>query len=259
MGTGERAPNPAEEVVGFDTFILSLRYGVSNRVNVTATLPYYSITSEKFQGAQYSRSNHGVGDLVVSAEYRIGTAPQLTLDAGLEVPTGNVDKVDEFGQRICDILALGSGTVDPVIGAGLWIPKFLSEHLDMFARVQHRFSGGENKWGYAFADQTVFAMHASHPLKDPWRIGVRAAGFHAGKDTWYGNVVSERGGTFLYVGPTISSRIAENSVLGAYARFPVVMDIVGSQMVAPVILGLEFSGDIRSLARPFTKSDEETE
>ena len=245
--------------MSFDTFILSLRYGLTRRINLTATLPYYSIDSDKFQGAPYLRSNSGVGDLVVMAEYRFGTAPQLTLEAGIEFPTGSVDRVDELGQRICDILALGSGTTDPVLGFGVWAPKFLLPHLDFFARGQYRFSGGVNKWGYRFGDQAALSLHASHPLKDPWRLGLRLVGLHSRVDTWFGNVVPERGSTFLYLGPTLSAGISESTVLGAFARFPVYMNLEGDQMVAPVVFGLEFSSDLTSFFRRLAGSGEDSE
>jgi hypothetical protein len=129
----------------------------------------------------------------------------------------------------------------------------------LFARGQYRFSGGVNKWGYRFGDQAALSLHASHPLKDPWRLGLRLVGIHAAVDTWFGNVVPERGSTFLYLGPTISARISESTVLGAFARFPVYMDLEGSQMVAPVVFGLEFTSDLTTFFRRLTRSGEDEE
>ena len=242
-GFGETAPNPAFEIVSFQTVLLSLRYGLTRHINILASIPYQSIRSDKVQGASYSRLNRGWGDLLVTGEYRIGTSPQLTLEAGLKFPTGNIDKTDEFGQRICDILALGSGTTDPVVGVGVWIPHFIMHGLDVNAGVRHRFAVGKNKWGYQYGDQTVFSVHGSRPFADHTRLGIRFEGFHAEPDTWYDNQVPERGATMIWASPTFSINVSEGLALGGYVRFPVWMQLEGAQMVSPVAVGLELNVD----------------
>ena len=84
-------------------------------------------------------------------------------------------------------------------------------------------------------------------------------GLHTEADTWYGNVVPERGATFIYLGPTLSAGISESTVLGAFARFPVYMNLEGAQMVAPIVFGLEFSSDLTSFFRRLSGSEEDSE
>lgn len=246
-GNGETAPNPADEIVRFDTVVLSMRYGLTRHINILANIPYLRIQSDKVQGAPYSRLNTGFGDLLVSAEYRIGTSPQFTLEAGVKLATANVDETDEFDQRICDILALGSGTNDLVLGFGVWIPNFVIRKLDLTAGARYRFAGGENKWGYQFGDQVTFSVHGSRPATERLRFGLRMEGYHTQPDTWYGNVVPERGATMVYLGPTMAVNLSELFAVGAYARFPIVMQLEGSQMVAPYAVGIEFTTDLGSL------------
>jgi hypothetical protein len=246
MGTGQEAPNPAQETVNFDTAIFTLRYGLTGRINLVAALPYYSIASDKIQGAPYLRTNQGIGDLLLEAEYAVMTAPHLGVTAGAKLATGNVDKTDEFGQRICDILALGSGTTDLVLGANLWVPHAAIQHLDLVTGLRHRFSSGANKWGYRFGDETDFWAHASYPVWTKVRLGLRFDGYHTQIDTWYGNTVPERGATMLYLGPTASWQAFPNLVVGGFARVPILMELEGAQMVADTILGLEFSANLTS-------------
>jgi hypothetical protein len=257
MGSGETAPNPAQEVVQFDTIFLGLRYGISSRINLVAVLPWYSIQSDKVQGQPYLRTNSGIGDLLLEADFQVLTSPQLSLSAGLEFPTGSVDNTDQYGQRICDILALGSGTTDAVLGANIWVPNAVIKKLDLVAGGRHRFSGGANKWSYRFGAETDFWAHASYALPGKVRLGARFDGFHTESDTWYGNVVPERGATVLYLGPTVAWKALPNVVVGGFAKVPVWMDLVGSQMMAPVVFGFDLTTDLTSGVRRIRGGGEE--
>ncbi len=242
---GSTAPNPAEEVVDFATTSLGLRYGVSDRLNLTMALPYHQIVSSKVQGEFYTRQNTGIGDLVVTADAMVWSQPQISLELGVKFATGSVDETDQFGQRICDILSLGSGTTDFLVGTNMWVPHFAGlTGLDFNGGLRLRFSGGTNKWGYEFGDQTSFRMHWSYSLTETVRTGMRFNGYHAGKDTWFGNVVPERGATFVYAEPTLSWNVREDFGLGGFVRIPVYMDLVGAQMVAPYTLGFEVTTNL---------------
>ncbi len=217
---------------------------MSRRVNLSATIPYLSIESTKFQGAHYERVNRGFGDLVAMAEVSVLTSPQVIVEGGIKFATGSVDNTDDLDQRICDILALGSGTTDLLLGANLWIPLKKILHLDLTAGFRHRFVGGQNKWGYSFGDQTTFFSHLSRRFLSDGRLGLKIQGFHTEPDTWLGNRVPERGATMLYIGPTVAWNLGSKLTVGGFYRFPAVTDLEGSQMVAPSIFGLELSSDI---------------
>ncbi len=234
-------------MINFHTANLSFRYGLAERVNLNATLPWLSIESSKVQGAPYDRVNRGFGDLTTTVELAILTSPQWTVETGFKLATGSEDERDDLGQRIDDILALGSGTTDFVIGSSIWIPLKKVFHLDLMAGVQHRFVGGQNKWGYQFGDQTTFYTHLNRKMFSSGRLGLRAEGYHTSPDEWVGHQVPERGATMLYLGPTASWDLNDALTLGGFARFPVMMNLEGSQMVAPSIVGLEFSSNITSL------------
>ncbi len=217
---------------------------MTEKLNLVATLPWYSIDSRKIQGAPYTRLNRGVGDLTVEAELAVLESPQLTLSTGVKFATGSVDNTDEFGQRICDILALGSGTTDFLLGGGLWIPHAGIEKLSLFANARHRFVSGANKWGYEFGDQTTFRVRADYPLFEIGSVGLAVDGFHSDVDLWYGNVVPERGATFVFVGPTMAWNVADGVSIGAFLRFPAYMELEGSQMVAPATFGMDLTTNV---------------
>ena len=243
-GCGDVVADATDEVLDFDTIALSVRAGIGKRFNLSASLPYHSIESSLFQGLPYDRVNRGWGDITVTGEYRWGTVSQWALEAGFKFATGSVDKVDEFNQRISDNLALGSGTTDFVAGGGLWAPGFFLHRFDVAARFRHRFSGGENKWGYRHGDRTTFSFHALQSLGARGRLGLRLEGAHARRDTWHGNLVPDQGGSVVYLGPTLALNTSTTSSLGIYARIPVLMDLEGTQLAPPLGVGLEFTGDL---------------
>lgn len=235
-------------MIDFDTVTMSLRYGLTDKINLVATIPWFSIDSRKIQGAPYTRVNKGLGDLVLEAEYQFLEAPHLSISAGVKFANGSVDNADEFGQRICDILALGSGTTDFLLGGGLWVPHIAGvEHLSLFASARHRFVSGANKWGYQYGNQTTLRVRADYPVLERASVGLAVDAYRTDKDRWYGNVVPERGATFLYLGPTVAYNLSDSISLGAFVRYPVYMDLEGAQMVSPSNFGLEMTTDVSSI------------
>jgi hypothetical protein len=212
-------------------------------------LPVHRIQSDKTQGEFYSRQNNGVGDLIVTADAQVFSAPHISLELGVKFATGSVDEVDELGQRICDILSLGSGTTDFLLGSNLWVPHLGLDKLDLNAGIRYRFSGGQNKWGYAFGDQASARAHISYPVTETIRTGLRFDAWHADKDTWFDQVVPERGATFVYAAPTLYWNIRDDISVGTFIRFPLYMNLEGSQMVSSYSIGLGFTTDLSNAFR----------
>ncbi len=245
---GALAPNPGNEVVDFTTTSFGLRYGVSNKMNMTLSMPYHTIASSKIQGEYYMRENNGIGDVVLTSEFAVLNSPHLTFEAGVKFGNGSVDRTDAFGQRICDILSLGSGTTDLLLGSNLWVPKVGGvTGLQLTAGVRHRFSSGQNKWGYRYGDQTIFQTHLNYLTAKTLRLGVRVDGYHTNSDAWYEAPVADRGATFVYASPTVSWNLREDMSVGGFVRVPIYMDLVGSQMVASYSVGLQMTANLTPL------------
>jgi hypothetical protein len=258
-GTGEVMDNPDQSEINFNTLVMAARYGVGSRFNLTATIPYHSIFTEKFQIEPYPRSNKGLGDLLIAAEAALKMDPHLILELGLELPTGNVDKVDGLGQRFTDILALGSETTDVILGGRFWMPRTSTRRLEVAAWLRHRFSGGQNKWGYVFGDETDFGAHATYPASKRALLGFRLEGYHTEADTWHDSSVPARGATMLYAGPTAFWSMTSALRLGGFAQFPIYMNLEGPQIVARAVVGLMLTVDVNSAVDGWTRRDGESE
>jgi hypothetical protein len=240
-GCGDSATDPTDEAVKLNAFLMTLRYGIGRGFNFVIGIPVGSIESSLLQGAEYTRKNRGWGDMVVAGEYGVGTSSQLTLLAGLKLATANVDKSDEFGQRISDNLALGTGTTEFVLGGSVWAPGFLLRFLDVNTQARFRSGLNQNKWGYRFGDRTTFSIHGSRAVSVGGRVGLRLDGHHTERDKMHGHEVPDRGGTVVYLGPTLSANVSESAALGAYASVPIAMHLEGVQLVPRVTAGIEFS------------------
>ncbi len=244
---GQAAPNPSSEVVEFKTAYMSLRYGLTDRVNLMATVPWLSISSAKIQGEPYTRSNVGIGDALVMGSARVLESPEVLIEAGLRLPTGSTDNTDGLGTRINDILALGSGTLDPVVGASAFKGGVFGHHVDAFASVRYRHTGGTNKWGYHFGDEVQYSLGLSGQASDRVRITPTLSGYRIGEDTWVGNTVPERGAAFLNFSTEVAWRLSRDFSLGAFYQVPVRMRLTGAQMVAEHRLGLTGSMGLSSV------------
>jgi hypothetical protein len=258
-GTGEVVDNPDQSEIDFNTLVMAARYGVGSRFNLTATIPYHSIFTEKLQIEPYPRSNKGLGDLLIAAEAALRLDPHLILELGLELPTGNVDKVDGLGQRFTDILALGSETTDIVLGGRFWMARTPTRRLEVAGWLRHRFSGGQNKWGYVFGDETDFGAHVTYPASRRALLGLRLEGYHTEPDTWHDSHVPARGATMLYVGPTAFWSMSSSLRFGGFAQFPLYMNLEGPQIVARAVVGLMLTVDVNSALDRWTRRDGESE
>lgn len=231
----------------FDTALFTLRHGLGERLQLAVTLPVLSISSDKVQGEPYLRHTRGIGDVLAMAGLRLRRSPEIVLEAGLRLPTGDNDRTDPLGNRVNDILALGSGTTDPVFGLSVYETSAGVHGLDVFGSARVRLSGGTNSWGYRFGNEVQFGAGATYLWREHLRFTPALTGFDIGKDEWLGNVVSERGATILHFAPEIAWHFQPDLALGLAYRVPVWMRLEGAQMVAENTFGLVASMDLGRL------------
>jgi Putative MetA-pathway of phenol degradation len=84
-----------------------IRYGITDRISASATLPYVFLTTE-------NGNDNGLGDLILLGTYNFYAKNNFTmaLQLGVELPTG-VQKDAKFDNTT---VVVGSGSVDPMIG-----------------------------------------------------------------------------------------------------------------------------------------------
>lgn len=85
---------------------LGVRYGLTNRVTLSAILPYAILNTDK-------GSDNGLGDLMFIGTFNVirKSTFNLALSAGIEFPTG-VEKGSSFDETT---VVVGSGSFDPIL------------------------------------------------------------------------------------------------------------------------------------------------
>lgn len=86
---------------------LGIRYGITNRITVSALLPYVLLNTTKGK-------DNGLGDLILLSTFNVlkKNTFSLALSAGVELPTG-VQKGSRFDETT---VVVGSGSFDPMAG-----------------------------------------------------------------------------------------------------------------------------------------------
>ena len=117
-------------------YSLGLRYGLSNKITVSALLPYTFLHTD-------NGKDKGMGDLILLGTYNVYSKNNfnVALQAGVELPTG-IQKNSNFDNTT---VVLGSGSVDPMAGV------LFSKHWDKLtmngnALYKHTTAGFEKNY-----------------------------------------------------------------------------------------------------------------
>jgi len=86
---------------------LGIRYGITNKITVSALLPYVSLHTN-------SGNDNGIGDLIMMSTFNVYSKNNLNfaLQVGIELPTG-IRKNSNFDNTT---VIVGSGSYDPMFG-----------------------------------------------------------------------------------------------------------------------------------------------
>ncbi|HAB18212.1 MAG TPA: transporter [Verrucomicrobiota bacterium] len=106
--------------------MVELMYAPSDTLNLMAMVPFRNLSMDHLNraGEEYTANTSGIGDLNLMALINVYGDPRvkgqrLVVNAGLTVPTGSIDEMDERAgghHRLEYAMQLGSGTVNLEIG-----------------------------------------------------------------------------------------------------------------------------------------------
>jgi hypothetical protein len=215
---GEKVPNPAgERLHSFITQIVG-GYNFTPRIALQINVP---LTARDFRRQEAEGVVHGdesgLGDLSLLASWAAytdvteNTLTRFTLLGGLKLPSGNSRRIKEELMEMGDVesaihghdLALGSGSVDGIIGAQLfwsWRRAFVTGALQYLLRTEGDFH-------YEFSNDLMWSggPGAFMLLTHEYTMGVQAelSGESKGNDSLGGVKMNDTAITALYVGPDI--------------------------------------------------------
>jgi hypothetical protein len=114
----------APQSMTMDMHMLGAMYGVNDDVTVMLMVPYLDVEMDHVtrMGAKFTTRTNGIGDVKLSSLIRVQewNGGQLSLNAGISIPTGSIDEKDDTpagaNQHLPYPMQLGSGTYDLLPG-----------------------------------------------------------------------------------------------------------------------------------------------
>ncbi len=166
------------ERMDMDMHMFGAMYGVSDDLSLMLMLPWLDLEMEHVtgMGSRFSTAAEGVGDVTVSALYRLGQwgRHQLHLNAGLGLPTGSIDERDDTpmgtDQHLPYPMQTGSGTYDILPGI-TWLGEVA--RLSLGAQALATIRLGENDNDYTLGDRYRLTAWVSHQGTLGWGVSLR--------------------------------------------------------------------------------------
>jgi hypothetical protein len=214
---GEKVPNPGERMHSFITQVVG-GYNFTPRIYLQINLPIISRVFRRQEATGFVNGDEsGPGDLSLIGSWAAyvgvteNTITRLTLLGGLKLPSGNSHRLKEELNESDEVesgihghdLALGSGSVDGIVGAQLftsWRRLFLTGAVQYLLRTEGDFD-------YEFANDLMWSGGPGEYvlLTHQYTAGVQAelTGESKGNDTLNGMRTTDTGITALYMGPNV--------------------------------------------------------
>ena len=246
------APNPKAELTQFRTVQLALGYSLSDRLTLNLWIPYRQIISPKTDApkddptnkVRFVRRFSDIGDAIVMGRYLV-TAPTqnsglwMMTGLGLRLPTGSAQPDYDWGTGISrdPVLQPGSGTLDPILAASI---GYEFGKTGIFANSVFRHSGGENIYEYQFGDEVQTGLGVAHGLSS-WLDGnLSANAIFTGHDKDRGSEVTNTGGSWLYLTPTLTIHGGQLRT-AVSLQLPLYQRVNQSQLVSDYVFNISLS------------------
>lgn len=227
---------------------LSVAYGVTHHLTVSAELPYVrrdDLREGAPAGIDHLGSVAGIGDVNLLAKYRLteGARWGFALVGGIKLPTGSTNKHSPAGERLETEHQPGTGSWDPIVGASASLPlgsltlsgsalyQWSTEGAQR-TRLGDRLQGGlalsRRFGGEPVARFPSRNHHHGDELdeeKDPrsssWDAFVELGGEWEGRQSIGGEVDAASGGKWLWVAPGLRFNASSGWTASASVALPV--------------------------------------
>ena len=225
------------------------QYQIMPDATIAVAIPYVEKRQKVASGGTTSvRSTSGLGDVRLTGKYRFYHkdvpfgVTQAALFGGLEVPTGSDSERDNVGALLPISLQLGSGSVDPFVGAA--VGKTGRTHsLEGGAQYQINTKGEEFELG----DEVRYDLTYQYQIFPPQiensqlNLTVELNGKHVEKHRLGGKKVENSGGDILFIAPGLQMLINTVVVEGSI-QLPIFQDLNGTQPETDysVLFGLRY-------------------
>lgn len=241
------------------SFNLYLGYGLSSKLNLTASLPYIRWeTTSRIDGESTTRS--GFRDLSLGVQYNLanstaGPGQKIFATWNMYLPTaesyefnpfemedgmGGMQKSGDLHDEDLEDFALGNGHWSTRLGLEFW-------HRSAFVIVPglttgYQFPLNTSDAGYQSGQVFYANLHGILQKSLFWKIYpyARLKYRHETKASWAGNEAMNSGGSFIDGSVSLNMDISRSQSAVLFFDFPIYHDIDGTQPVSNYLLGLSF-------------------
>lgn len=209
---GHDSLNPDAEHLSSLVSQVFVGYNLNNKIGLQLTVP---LLYREYGRTGAHGSEFGLGDLSIIGSVRLYSflTESWTFTwtglAGLKLPTGSTSHLNPAGEDFAagiggHDLTFGSGSVDGMIGTGLFARKsryFVSANVQYAART-------EGDFGYQFANDLIWfggpGVYALLNHQQTLAVQAVVSGETKEQDTLHGVATGDTAETIVYLGPQVS-------------------------------------------------------
>jgi len=226
---------------------LTLAYGVSSRIGITAVVPYIWKSKTHYLpaiDAPVKNATDGLGD--VSLVGRFGVIPrnfvtyrELSIGLGVKFPTGATDK-RTYGFLLPEELQPGTGSWDFLSSISFYQGW---ELLDLYASSGCQLTTEHE--GFEFGDQLSYLLSANLHIVERLDVSLAFSGTVRGKDRQDGESLESTGRHQLWIVPGLQAQVIPRWLrLQLYLEAPVYQHFNGTQLGSEYNLRLTAASSI---------------
>jgi hypothetical protein len=227
-----------------------LQYGISDRLNVGIVVPFIHREHTHIhhdEGEEEKWNFSGFGDITISGNYTLIKPTMdkeiyLGITAGLKIPTGVTDAVNDNGEAAEVTIQPGTGSYDELIGIDFRYPlvtvptaeKNVFSTLPLILGLNYKLAGkGTND--YKFGNTLLISAGTAYQITNyadlTFQINLRNQGYADMGST--GEPRENTGGTWMYISPGLNINLTNNLSLFGIVQLPAYINVHGLQQASP--------------------------
>jgi len=226
---------------------LTLAYGVSSRIGVTAVVPYIWKSKTHYLpaiDAPVKNTTDGLGDVSLVGQFSViprnfVTYRELSLGLGVKFPTGATDK-RTYGFLLPEELQPGTGSWDVLSSISFYQGW---ELVDIYASTSYQLTSEYE--GFEFGNQLSYLLSANLHIVERLDVSLAFSGTVRGEDRQDGESLESTGRHQLWIVPGLQAQIIPRWLrLQLYFEAPVYQHFNGTQLGSEYNLRLTAASSI---------------
>jgi len=218
--------------------LVNLGYSITNNLSIEALLTWVNQQRRILTNNALSQSS-GIGDAIFLARYKLLDKNNwnFSVGGGLKLPMGATDKKNDLGIVLNADLQPGSNALDVVFLTSVSKQFNFRKSLTFSSRLTYRETGVNNEYQkinkYKFGNETQFFVSVADQFLVFNQIFNSSLTFkyrHVLHDEINKGKISNTGGQWFFLRPSLSLEITENVRFSASLELPLYSKIEGVQL-----------------------------